>query len=90
MSALTGERDRIVSEYRKLEGRLETLDNELAEMARKTEAAAGDMETLAQLKIETEQLAEAKHMIDRQIVQTKKRLTVIEKVIAMQIQSDMA
>jgi hypothetical protein len=42
------------SEFRRLEERGETLERARAEIARKTEAAAGDAESLAQLKIETE------------------------------------
>ncbi len=90
IDALTGERDRIVSEFRGLEGRLETLEKEQAEIVRKTEAAAGNTKTLHQLKIETEQMTEAKRMLDRQIVQKKKRLAEVNKVISMQVQSDMA
>jgi len=90
IDALTGERDRIVSEFRGLEGRLETLEKEQAEIVRKTEVAAGNTKTLDQLKIETEQMTEAKRMLDRQIVQKKKRLAEVSKVISMQVQSDMA
>ena len=89
VDALTGECDRIESEFRRLEGRQETLEKEQAEIIRKTEAAAGDMEILARLKIETKQVAEAKRMNDRLLVQTRKKLVEVEKIIAMQRQSDM-
>lgn len=89
MSTLTGERDRIQSEFRKLEVRQQALENDRTMIAQKIEAAAGDGKTLSQLKIKTEQMTEAKRMIDRQVVQTKRRLTEVEKIIAMQIQSDM-
>jgi hypothetical protein len=90
IDALTGERDRIVSEFRGLEGRLETLEKEQAEMVGKTDEAAGDTKTLARLKIEAEQLTEAKRMLDRQIGQKKKRLAEVNHIISMQVQSDMA
>ncbi len=89
VDALTGECDRIESEFRRLEGRQETLEKEQAEIIQKTEAAAGDIEILAQLKIETNQVAEAKRMNDRLLVQTKMKLVDLEKIIAMQRQSDM-
>jgi hypothetical protein len=88
IDALTGERDRIVSEFHGLEGKLETLEKEQAEIVRKTEVAAGNTETLARLKIETDQMTEAKRMIDRQIVEKKKRLGELNKIISMQEQSD--
>ncbi len=90
IDALMAERDRIGSEVRRLDGRQETLENERAEMVRKTEAAEGDMETLAQLKIETDQLAEAKRMNDRLVAQATTRLVEVENMIEMQRQSDMA
>ncbi len=90
MSALTGERNRIASEFHDLEFKQQALENDRAMIAQKIEAAAGDVKTLSQLKIKTEQMTEAKRMIDRQIVQTRKQLTEIDKVIAMQIQSGMA
>jgi len=89
IDALTAERDRIVSEFRALEGKLEILEKEQAEIVRKTEATAGDTETQAKLKIETEQITETKHLFDQQIVQKKKRLAEVNKIIAMQAQSDM-
>ena len=80
-------------EFRRLEGRQETLEKERAEIIRKTEAAASDTETLAQLKIETEQVAEAKRKNDQMIAQTTKRLEELEQTIAMKSamkrQSDM-
>lgn len=90
VDALNGERDRMASEFRKLEQKWESLENDRTELIQKTKAAAGNLEALAQLKIETEQVAEAKRMVDRQIAQTKKRLKEVEKIIAMQVQSDMA
>ena len=90
VDALNGERDRMASEFRKLEQKWESLENDRTELNQKTKAAAGNLEALAQLKIETEQVAEAKRMVDRQIAQTKKRLKEVEKIIAMQVQSDMA
>jgi len=90
VDALTGECDRIESELRRLEGRQETLEKEQAEMVGKTDEAAGDTKTLARLKIEAEQLTEAKRMLDRQIGQKKKRLGELNKIISMQVQSDMA
>jgi hypothetical protein len=66
-----------------------SLENERAEIARKAEGATGDTETLSQLEIETEQMAEAKRKNDRLIKQATKRLMEVEGVIAMQIQSDM-
>ncbi len=89
VDALTGECDRIESELRRLEGRQETLEKEQAEIIQKTETAAGDIEILAQLKIETNQVVEAKRMNDRLLAQTKKKLVDLEKIIAMQRQSDM-
>jgi uncharacterized protein (DUF3084 family) len=89
IDALTAERDRIESELARLDERQATLEKERAEITRKTEAAAGDTETLAQLKIETEQMVEAKHTNDRLIAQTKKRLAEVEEIIGMQEQSDM-
>ena len=86
--ALSAERDRIESELAQLNERQVALDKERAETTRKTEAAAGDTEILAQLKIEAEQAAEAKRMNDRLIAQTAKRLVEVRKVIAMQEQSD--
>jgi hypothetical protein len=77
------------SEFRRLEERGETLERERAEIVRKTEAAAGDAATLAQLKIETEQMAEAKRENDRLIAQATKRIEELEYTIAMQRQSDM-
>ena len=90
VDALNGERDRMASEFRKLEQKWESLENDRTELIQKTKAAAGNLEALAKLKIETEQVAEAKRMVDRQIAQTKKRLKEVEKIIAMQVQSDMA
>ena len=89
LGALTVERDRIGSEFRRHKERQDTLENERAEIIRKTEAAAGDMKTLALLKIETEQAAEAKRTNDRLVAQTAKRLREVEKVIEMQRQSDL-
>ena len=54
-------------------------EKERAEINRKTEAAASDTETQAQLKIEAEQMAEAKRTNDRPIAQTKKRLAEVEE-----------
>lgn len=90
IDALTAERDRLEGELRELEGKQAVLENERAEIGRKTEAAAGDAETLAQIKIETEQMAEAQHTNDRIMALTKKRLAEIEETIGMQIQSDLA
>ena len=89
MSALTGERDRVVSEFHTLEARLEALESDRAMITQEIEAAAGDAKALSRLNIKAEQMAEAKRMIDRQITQTRTRLTEIEKVIAMQVQSSM-
>jgi hypothetical protein len=83
------ERDRIESELRGFEDRQGALEKERAEISRRTEAAAGDSGTLAQLKIELDQLAEAKREIDHSVSVTTKRLEEIESVIAMQEQSDM-
>ena len=86
--AQVAERDRIASELAELDEKHLNLKRELAEIARKAEEAAGNAEGLSQLKIETEQLTEAKHMNDRMISETKKRFTVIEDIISMQEQSD--
>ncbi len=89
MSALTSERDRIVSEFHTLEARQEALESDRAVIAQEIKAAAGDAKALSLYKIKAEQMAEAKRMIDRQIAQTRTRLTEIEKVLAMQLQSGM-
>jgi hypothetical protein len=90
IDALTAERDRIESELRQFEERQETLEKEGAELLRQTKAAEDDEEALAKLKIELEQLAEAKRENDRSIEQSTKRLEEIESLIAMQEQSDMS
>lgn len=87
--ALSAERDRIISELTRLDEKKTTLEKGRAELDRKTEAAAGNVATLAQLNIEADQLAEAKRMNDQLIARTAKRLAEIEGVIAMQGQSDM-
>ena len=87
--AFVAERDRIKSELAKLDKDNMSLENERAEIARKAKGATGDTETLSQLEIETEQMAEAKRKKDRLIKQATKRLMEVEGVIAMQIQSDM-
>lgn len=89
MNALTAVLSRTESELRRLEGRQETLEKEHVDIIRRTEAAVGDAETLAQLKIETEWVAEAKRENDRLIAQTTKQLGELEETIAMQIQNDM-
>jgi hypothetical protein len=76
IDALTAERDRLEGELRELEGKQAVLEN--------------DAETLAQIKIETEQMVEAQHTNDRIMARTKKRLAEIEETIGMQIQSDLA
>ena len=86
---LVADRDRIASELIELEKRLVSLENERAEITRKAETATGDTEALAQLKIESEQLAEAMRRNDRLIDQATKRLTDVEGAIAMLEQSDM-
>jgi hypothetical protein len=86
--ALIAERDSINNELAQLKKTQVTLENEQAEITRKVESSAGDKETSAQLKIATEQVAEAKRQNDRLIAQTAKRLTEIEKIIIMQEQSD--
>jgi hypothetical protein len=88
VEALMAVLSRTESEFHRLEGRREALDKERAEIIRKTEAAAGDTETLAQLKIETDQVAEAKRENDWLIARTKKQLDTLEETIAMQRQSD--
>jgi hypothetical protein len=87
--AFVAERDRIKSELAKLDKNNMSLENERAEIAQKAKGATGDTETLSQLEIETEQMAEAKRKNDRLIKQATKRLMEVEGVIAMQIQSDM-
>ncbi len=89
MNALRAALARTESAFRGLGEKRETLEQERAEILRRTEAAAGDTETLAQLKIETEWVAEAKRENDRLIAQTTKRLGELEETIAMQRQSDM-
>ena len=86
---LKAERDRIEGELRGLEGEREALEKQRAGIKRRTEAAAGDGETLAKLTIETEQMTEAKRKNDWQIAQATKRFEAIEETIEMQIQSDM-
>jgi hypothetical protein len=90
IDALTAERDRIESELRQFEERQETLEKEGAGLLGQTKAAEDDEEALAKLKIELEQLAEAKRENDRSIEQSTKRLEEIETLIAMQEQSDMS
>jgi hypothetical protein len=89
MNALRAALARTESAFRGLSEKRETLEQERAEIIRRTEAAAGDTETLAQLKIETEWVTEAKRENDRLIAQTTKRLGELEETIAMQIQNDM-
>ena len=86
--AYTAECNRIKSELVKLDEKQVNLEKERTEIAKKAEEVTGDTETLAQLKIETEQVAEAKRQNDRLIKQTEKRLMEVEKVISMQIDSD--
>ncbi len=86
---LTAVLSRAENEFRRLEETQETLDKERAEIIRKTEAAAGDSDTLAQLKIETEQVAEAKRKNDHLMAEATKQLDQLEETIAMQRQSDM-
>ncbi len=88
-AAFVAERERIKSELAKLDKNNMSLENERAEIARKAKEATGDTETLSQLEIETEQMAEAKRKNDRLIKQATKRLMEVKGVIAMQIQSDM-
>jgi predicted nucleic acid-binding Zn-ribbon protein len=90
IDALTAERDRIESELRQFEERQETLEKDGAGLLGQTKAAEDDEEALAKLKIELEQLAEAKRENDRSIEQSTKRLEEIETLIAMQEQSDMS
>ncbi len=85
---LIAERDRIESELTKLEKRQADLEKERAEITLKSETATGNTETLAQLKIETEQVAEAKRQNDRLIDQTTKRYKELESTILMLKQSD--
>jgi hypothetical protein len=80
---------RAETELRRFEERGKTLERECDQIVRKTEAAAGDAETLAQLKIETEQVAEAKRENDRLIAEATKRIEEFEYTIEMQRQSDM-
>jgi uncharacterized protein (DUF3084 family) len=90
LDGLTAEHDRIEGELSNFEERREKLEKQRAEVVRKTEAAAGDDQALAQLKIELDQLAEATRENDRSIAETTKRLEEIDTLIAMQEQSDMA
>jgi signal transduction protein with GAF and PtsI domain len=89
IDALTTALTRTEIEFRSLDEKRATLEKERAEIIRKTEAAAGDTETLAQLKIEIEWVAEAKRENDRLIAQATKRIQELEHTIAMQRQSDM-
>lgn len=89
IDALVAERDHLESEFRRLEEKQEILEKEQTEINRQTEAAAGDTEALARIKIETEQMAEAKHANDRLMAQTKERLSELDEIIDMQRQSDM-
>jgi hypothetical protein len=82
------ERDRIKNELVELNKRRASLDEEQADIARKAETTTGDTATMAQLKIETEQVAEAKSQNDRLIDQATKRLKEVENTIFMQKQSD--
>jgi hypothetical protein len=86
--AFIAERDRIKSELVELNERQVSLEKERAEITQKAETTTGDTATLAQLKIETEQVAEAKRQNDWLINQTTKRLTEVERSITMLIQSD--
>jgi hypothetical protein len=86
--AFIAERDRIESELVELDERQVSLEKERAEITRKAETTTGDTESLAQLKIETEQVAEAQRQNDRLIDQKTKRLTEVERTIAMLKQSD--
>ena len=89
LEALTAVLARAESEFRKLEGRQKDLEKKRAGIIRKIEAANGDAETLAQLNIEIEQVAEAKREIDQLMAEPKKQLETLEQTIAMQRQSDM-
>jgi hypothetical protein len=82
------ERDRIERELAELKVKQASLEKERAQVARNAETAAGNTEALALLKIETEQMAEAKRQNDRLIDLTTKRLMDVEKNIAMLKQSD--
>ena len=88
-SALAAERDRIASELARLTEKQAALVQRRADLDRKTEAAAGDVATLAKINIEAGQLAEARRVNDQQVSRTEKRLEEIDTVIAMQGQSDM-
>ena len=90
IDVLTAERDRIEGELRGFEKQQDALEKNGAELRRKSEAAAGDGNALAKLKIELDQLAEAKRENDRSIAQVTKRLDELDTLIAMQEQSDMA
>jgi predicted nucleic acid-binding Zn-ribbon protein len=90
IDVLTAERDRIEGELRGFEKQQDALEKNGAELRRKSEAAAGDSDALAKLKIELDQLAEAKRENDRLIAMATKRLEEIETLIGMQEQSDMA
>lgn len=82
-SSLITERKHIRRELVLLQKKQVALERKQAEIARKSETTAGDPNTLAQLKIATGQLLEAKQMNHRLILQKSKRLEGIEKSIAL-------
>jgi hypothetical protein len=87
-NTLIAERDRIKNEWTQLTERQAVLENERAEIAGKVNATAGDTQALARLKIENEQVDEAKRANDRLIAEKVKRLKEIEETIILVKQSD--
>jgi len=90
LEGLIAERDRIEATLDRCAQKEESLAKVEAEIARRTAAAAGDTKALAQLKVESDQTAEAKRLNTHQSAEARKRLQEIEKVIEMQAESDMS
>ena len=87
-NTLIAERDRIEKELAPLDEEKVKLEKEHAELAGKAEANAGDTEILAQIKIRTEQVIEAKRKNERLIAEVTERLKEVEENILMLEQSD--
>ncbi len=86
--ALIAERKHIKRELALLYKRQLTLERKQFEIARKADATADDTEALSELKIATNQMAEAHQMNDRLIAHKAKRLKGVEKTIAILKQSE--